>query len=74
MKEQRGEDASPTVTSGRFLPSHLELQIFAFPVENDKASLLSRALWVWGFFFCNAVQDVDSALQQARVARQQFGC
>lgn len=59
---------------GVFLPSHLELQIFTFPVANDKASLLSRALL--GFFFWCPVQDVDPALQQARVrhmARQLFG-
>lgn len=68
-------DASPRVTAGGCLPSHLELKIFAFPVANDKDSLLSRALL--GLFFCCAVQDVDPALQQARVrhvARELLGC
>lgn len=37
-------DASPRVTAGDSLPSHLELKIFAFQVANDKASLLSKAL------------------------------
>lgn len=45
-------EASPRVTAGDSLPSHLELKIFAFPVANDKVSLLSGALLGLFFLLC----------------------